>query len=125
MISIATEDEYGYFAAGRRFGALNLDALPYKPQARCEAGHYYLLNNYNPGHNGDGTVNTSTFTIPPSPVRTVCDTLLERNISWKYYGEGWNSFITNPATSKYCNICNPFLYETSIMTNATVRTQHL
>ena len=33
---------------------------------KCQAGAYYLLNNYNPGYYGDGTVNTSTFTIPPS-----------------------------------------------------------
>jgi phospholipase C len=103
-----------------------LDSLPYKPKANCEAGHYYLLNNYNPGYNGDGTVNTSSqFTIPPSPVRTIGDTLLEHNIPWKYYGEGWASFVKDPSKSVYCNICNPFLYESSIMTNPTVRSQHL
>ena len=31
----------------------------------CAKGHYYLLNNYNPGYNVDGTLNTSTFTVPP------------------------------------------------------------
>jgi phospholipase C len=52
----------------------------------CEAGHYYLLNNYNPGYYGDGTnayadirnpYNT-VFTIPPSSVRNIGDALLER-----------------------------------------------
>jgi phospholipase C len=103
-----------------------LAALPRKPKPNCAPGHYYLLNNYNPGYNGDGSVNTgSLFTIPPSPVRTIADTLLEKNISWKYYGEGWNTFITSPNTSVYCNICNPFLYETAIMTKPSVRTGHL
>ncbi|CAM2170017.1 phospholipase C [Paraburkholderia sacchari] len=102
-----------------------LDSLPYRPNANCAPGTYYLLNNYNPGYNGDGTVNTSAFTIPPSPVRTIADTLLERSISWKYYGEGWKTFVTNPSTSVYCNICNPFLYETAIMTQPALVAAHL
>ncbi|MEM5341294.1 alkaline phosphatase family protein [Paraburkholderia azotifigens] len=108
-------------------GALRhyLDRLPYKPEAKCAPNTYYLLNNYNPGYNGDGTVNTSPFTIPPSPVRTIADTLIEKNISWKYYGEGWNTFVKTPATSVYCNICNPFLYETTIMTNPALVRAHL
>lgn len=103
-----------------------LAALPDKPKPNCAPGHYYLLNNYNPGYNGDGSVNTSSpFTIPPSPVKTIADTLLERHISWKYYGEGWNTFVTSPATSVYCNICNPFLYETAIMTKPSLVAKHL
>ncbi|EIM96415.1 MULTISPECIES: alkaline phosphatase family protein [Paraburkholderia] len=102
-----------------------LDRLPYKPDAKCAPNTYYLLNNYNPGYNGDGTVNTSAFTIPPSPVRTIADTLNGKSISWKYYGEGWNTFVKTPATSVYCNICNPFLYETAIMTNPALVQAHL
>jgi phospholipase C len=102
-----------------------LDSLPYHPNANCAPKTYYLLNNYNPGYNGDGTVNTSTFTIPPSPVPTIADTLLKRNISWKYYGEGWTTFKANSPTSVYCNICNPFLYETAIMTQPALVNAHL
>jgi phospholipase C len=102
-----------------------LDTLPYRPNANCAPNTYYLLNNYNPGYNGDGALNTSPFTIPPSPVRTIADTLLAKNISWKYYGEGWTTFVTNPSKSVYCNICNPFLYETAIMTNKSVVAAHL
>ena len=55
----------------------------------CEPGHYYLLNNYNPGYFGDGTVDTTDeFTIPPSSSRTIGDELLENDISWRYYGDG-------------------------------------
>ncbi|MDB5408917.1 MAG: phosphoesterase [Rhodospirillales bacterium] len=102
-----------------------LKSINSHPNPNCAASTYYLLNNYNPGFNGDGTVNQSPFTIPPSPVRTIADSLLAHDISWKYYGEGWNSFVTTPKTSVYCNICNPFLYETAIMTNEAVRTAHL
>ncbi|HEV3424037.1 MAG TPA: alkaline phosphatase family protein [Paraburkholderia sp.] len=108
-------------------GALRhyLDSLPYHPNANCAAKTYYLLNNYNPGYNGNGSVNTSTFTIPPSPVPTIADTLLAKNISWKYYGEGWTTFVANSPTSVYCNICNPFLYEKAIMTNPSIVKAHL
>lgn len=106
-----------------------LSALPYKPASRCAANTYYLLNNYNPGYFGDGTVNSSGFTIPPSSVRTIGDELLEKKVSWKYYGEGWNLYLTDPNYNNpynvYCNICNPFAYATSIMTNQAVRTAHL
>jgi phospholipase C len=105
-----------------------LASLPYTPATRCQEGAYYLLNNYNPGYFGDGTVNTSTFTIPPSPVRTIGDTLNEAGLPWKYYGAGWNNYVKDPNSelgSLYCNICNPFLYETAIMTSAAQRQAHL
>jgi phospholipase C len=105
-----------------------LHSLPYHPPMRCQQGAYYLLNNYNPGYYGDGTVNTSPFTIPPSSVHTIGDTLNNAGISWAYYGAGWNAYVANPNSEEgsiYCNICNPFLYETEIMTSATQRATHL
>jgi phospholipase C len=102
--------------------------LPYKAKANCEPGHYYLLNNYNPGYYGDGTVDTKdVFTIPPVTVRSIGDALIDAKISWKYYGEGWNQYVKNPddLTNVYCNICNPFQYETAIMTDKKVREEHL
>jgi phospholipase C len=108
-----------------------LHSLPYKPKSNCAPNTYYLLNNYDPGYLGDGTVDNgitnSGFVIPPSSVRTIGDSLLEKNISWRYYGEGWNQYVKNPTskTNVYCNICNPFQYVTSIMANEQVRTEHL
>lgn len=102
-----------------------LNSLPSHPKPNCAPGAYYLLNNYNPGYNGDGTINTSAFTIPPSQVPTIADSLNAKQIAWKYYGEGWNSFVANSPQSVYCNICNPFLYETSIMTNPALVSEHL
>jgi phospholipase C len=140
---------------------------------RCEQGHYYLLNNYNPGYFGRGEnaftdpspLNT-IFTIPPSSVPSIGDDLIAHNVSWKYYGDQWNDYAgvgesSQPACSatvttncfipedkyqvnygpvgsenqlfsalitnadEYCNICNPFQYDTSIMANAAVRTAHI
>jgi len=100
------------------------------------------LNNYNPGYFGDGSnaytdhnVNNTPFTIPPSTVRSIGDSMNVNGISWKYYGDQFNQYLTDkyqlnygkvgPDSDQYCNICNPFQYSTSIMTNAAVRTAHL
>jgi phospholipase C len=109
---------------------------------RCESGHYYLLNNYNPGWFGNGKnayidpnpANTP-FTIPPSSTRSIGDVLNEYNISWKYYGDQWNNYINDPYqlnygtngpdADEYCNICNPFQYDTSIMSNPDQVKTHL
>jgi len=119
-----------------------LSSLPRPIKPNCEPGHYYLLNNYNPGYFGDGSnaytdhnpANTP-FTLPPTRQRSIADVLLEHKVSWKYYADQWNQYLTDKyqknfgavgATSdQYCNICNPFQYQTQIMTNGQVRTAHL
>jgi phospholipase C len=104
----------------------------------CESGHFYLLNNYNPGFYGDGrnayaditNPNQTVFTIPPSPLRNIGDELIEKNVSWAYYGDQWSTYLANPdgnyvtADNTYCNICNPFQYSTAIMTSAAGRSHN-
>jgi phospholipase C len=108
----------------------------------CEPGHYYLLNNYNPGYFGNGNnayidqnpANTP-FTIPPSTTPSIADDLNANGISWKYYGDQWNNYVpdpyqlnygtTGPTEDEYCNICNPFQYDTSTMADAAYRTAHV
>jgi len=106
-----------------------LSSLPYHPNPNCDPGHYYLLNNYAPGYFGDGSVNTGEFAIPPSNVKTIADSLIAANVSWKYYGEDWNLYVQDPnytnILNRYCDICNPFQYETAIMTNPTIRENNL
>jgi acid phosphatase len=102
-----------------------LATLPYKPFSNCQAGRYYLLNNYNPGYNANGTVDTAPFTVPPQKTDyvTIGNELSAHNISWGYFGEGYNN--GNP-TPDYCGICDPMQYSASIMTNPALRrsTQH-
>jgi phospholipase C len=114
-----------------------LKALKVKPN--CQAGHYYLLNNYNPGYYGDGTnayadirnPAQTVFTIPPSSVRNIGDALLKEKISFAYFGDQFNPYLANPDNNyvtpdnTYCNICNFFQYSTSIMTNEKVRSAAL
>jgi phospholipase C len=113
-----------------------LNSLDRPIDAHCEPGHYYLLNNYAPGYYGSGknayaditNPNETVFTIPPSPLHTIGDRLIEKNISWAYYGDQWNTYLANPdgnyvtADNTYCNICNPFQYTSSIMTSPAGRT---
>jgi phospholipase C len=125
---------------------------------RCQPGHYYLLNNYNPGYFGQGEnafmdpspLNT-IYTIPPSGVPSIGDTMLAAGISWKYYGDQWDNYAGSATVpedkyqvnygpkgsanelnsaiiqnaDEYCNICNPFQYDTSIMANPAIRTAHI
>jgi phospholipase C len=108
-----------------------LQSLSRPIEPNCDASHFYILNNYNPGFNGDGSssLGQSPLTVPGSSVRHIGDALLEKNIPWKYYGDGWNIYLSDPLEQNpldtYCNICNPFQYATDIMTNATLRTEHL
>jgi phospholipase C len=83
--------------------------------------------------------------IPPSPVRTIGDALNAKNLTWAYFGGEYNNAVAlsnfaaaNPAILNstsgplvaaaeadpahalgvdYCQICNPFQYAASIMTN--------
>ena len=150
-----------------------LQSLPHPVDPHCEVGHYYLLNNYNPGYFGQGenaftdeSPDNTVFTIPPSSTPSIGDTLIKHDISWKYYGDQWNDYagvgnpkqtLCNPPTlttgcyipedkyqinygaagsanflgqtitnaDEYCNICNPFQYDTSIMANPAVRAAHI
>jgi len=106
-----------------------LRALPYNvfKHGDCKKGAYYLVNNYNPGYLGTGKADVlgpQIFTIPPTRQRNLALLLEDNKISWKYYGEGWAGGSEKGEGSSYCNICNPFLYSTQIMTNPTLRAKN-
>jgi phospholipase C len=108
----------------------------------CDPGRYYLLNNYNPGYFGDGSnaytdtnPNNTPFTIPPTSQHSIADVLLAGNVSWASYNDQWDTYLNDkyqlnygtvgPQSDQYCNICNPFQYQTQIMTNDAVCTSHI
>jgi phospholipase C len=125
-----------------------LENLPYAAEPNCKPNAYYMLNNTNPGYLPNGALSGGN-NLPPSPVRTIGDALIEKNISWAYYGGAYNDAValsnaavaanpTSPSLSAaaaadpahalgvaYCQICNPFQYATSIMADPAVRTAHV
>ncbi|MGO8780843.1 MAG: alkaline phosphatase family protein [Rhodomicrobium sp.] len=101
-----------------------LATLPYAPKPNCEPGHYYVLNNLEPGYKADGTLSTDAKAIPPSNVRSIGDALSEKHISWRYYGGTFNEAKAGKP-NHYCAICNPFQFQASIMADPEKRTEHL
>jgi phospholipase C len=117
-----------------------LATLFYHPQPNCQANHYYLVNNENPGFLPDGTVDTAGIakgaSIPPVDVRTIGEELNEKGISWAYYGGAYNAAValeqdptsTNPLVQigkAYCNICNFESYTNAIMGDSAQRAAHI
>jgi phospholipase C len=103
-----------------------LKSLPYRTfrGTDCKPNAYYLVNNYNPGYMGDGTpaaLGNTQFTIPPTTQDNIALLLTHHNVSWKYYGEGWGDGKENGEGGTFCNICDPFLYSTQVMTNPKLR----
>jgi phospholipase C len=95
-----------------------LQSLSSNPNPDCASGHYYLLNNYSPGFTPGGQLTTSTpFAVPPQTLPSIADELSARGISWKYYGQGYNAAVSGQPSS-FCGICDPFQYESSIMTTS-------
>ena len=119
-----------------------LASLPRPIKPNCDPGHYYLLNNYNPGRFPDGSnaytdsnPNNTPFTIPPTSQRSIGDVLIENNVSWKGYNDQWDAYLTDkyqlnygtvgPHSDQYCNICNGFNYQNQIMTNPSLVSNNL
>jgi phospholipase C len=125
-----------------------LQHLSYAAEPNCQQRHYYMLNNVNPGFLPNGALSGGN-NLPPSAVKTIGDALIEKKISWAYYGGAYNDAValsnaavaanpTNPNLSAaaltdpahalgvaYCQICNPFQYAKSIMADPAVRTAHI
>jgi phospholipase C len=56
-------------------------------------------------------------------VPTIGDALIAKNISWRYYGGGYNDAVAGRPNA-FCPICNPMQYVSSIMADPAVRTAH-
>ena len=108
-----------------------LQSLKRPVSPNCVKGDYYLVNNYNPGYTGDGSLYSalSPFTIPPTSQKSIGDDLVAHNVPFKYFGEDWDVYVTDPTESntfdEYCNICNPFQYQTQFMGTQAARETYI
>ena len=108
---------------------------PLEVSPNCAPSHYYAVNGISPGFHPDGRL-ASPFNLPPaqdgsdfvflppSNVPTIGDALIAKNVTWRYYGGGFNDAVAGRPNG-YCSECNPMLYATSIMADPAVRTEHL
>jgi phospholipase C len=129
--------------------------VPYRhnPDPNCANGAYYMVNNVNPGFlpngahaNLAGGASPGTGFVPPSSVKSIGDALSAKKIPWTYYGGAYNDAVAlsnyavannislgaaalaNPAIAlgtAYCQICNPFQYDTSTMAEPATRQAHV
>jgi len=89
-----------------------LRALPYTVPNKCGSGLWWSETNVVPAFTPKGLPSTGTV-FPATTQRSIGDVLSARNISWKYYGGGFNEVGTNSLLNADCWICNPFQYEAS------------
>jgi phospholipase C len=88
-----------------------LRSLPYLVDPKCGAGEYWQAVNVNPAFTPKGLTQGGVV-VPATTQSSVGDLLTAHNIPWKYYGGGFNADGTSsPFNGSYCNICNPFEYE--------------
>jgi phospholipase C len=60
-------------------------------QSRCEAGAFYLVNNYGAGYDLDGRIQPlgpQNQNYPPQSVPTIAEALTSHGVSWKWYTGG-------------------------------------
>jgi acid phosphatase len=119
----------------------HLASLPYKAfrNGNCDAGHYYLVNNYGLGYTVDGVAKplvdatgVALTVLPPQNFPTIADALTAKNISWKWYsGNRPGANDVDPQLRHamngslqydgYCGICDPFVAFTQVSTNPAER----
>jgi len=59
-----------------------------KVPSRCAPEHFYLVNNYGPSYNADGTpvdLKQNPFTLPPQTIPNIGEALSKAGLSWRYY----------------------------------------
>jgi len=57
----------------------------------CDAGKYYLVNNYGLGYDMNGNaqpIGANNFNLPPQTVPTIAEGLAAKNVTWKWYTGG-------------------------------------
>jgi acid phosphatase len=88
--------------------------------SRCDPGHYYLVNNYGPAYNADGTLvdlKEHPYTLPPQTLPNIGEAMSKAGVSWKYYIGGLRrgGGAQHGANDTWCSICNPLQYNKNIM----------
>ncbi|SDD92763.1 alkaline phosphatase family protein [Paraburkholderia lycopersici] len=71
--------------------------------SNCDAGKYYLVNNYNPGYTTAGTtqpIGANDYNYPPQTVPTIAEALNAKGVSWGWYTSARDTADTTGQASK-------------------------
>jgi acid phosphatase len=98
----------------------HLAGLPYRAfnDGNCEAGAYYLVNNYNPGFSLTGEparLGPKVYRVPPHAQPTMAEALSAKGVTWKWYSGGREGAAL---TKEYSGVSDPLTYSSAIMTSA-------
>jgi phospholipase C len=96
-----------------------LATLPYQTYhgGNCEPGHFYMVNNLDPGYFPDGSprqLGPDKFLLPPQIIRNIGDALTAAQVPWKWYSGGRND--SKLIDKEYCHSCDTLVFFTSTMT---------
>jgi phospholipase C len=106
--------------------------------SRCEAGAYYLVNNYGAGYDLDGhpqPLGPQNQNYPPQSVPTIAEALAGHGVSWKWYTGGRDAAdvstemrtlhrtLGSARNLQYNNIGDPLVASSAVMTRSELRTR--
>src|SRR5271166_751847 len=96
-----------------------LAGLPYRSfnDGNCEAGAYYLVNNYSAGFLATGEpapLGPKEYRVPPQAQPTIAEALSANGMTWKWYSGGRNGASL---TKEYSGVSDPLTYSRAIMTS--------
>ena len=113
-----------------------LASLRYTVGPNCAPNAYYATRDADVPYTPIGTLNpVKSTTMAPLTQRHIGDELTAKNISWAWYSGGYDSAVAVSNGAKdvfdqvfragYCDICNPFQYSKSVMSDPNQRAAHL
>ena len=95
-----------------------LAQLPYPAfnDGNCAPGHYYMVNNLDPGFGPLGEalpLGADKFLLPPQPMPHIGDAMTAGGVSWKWYSGGRND--GKKVDKEYCGMCDTPTFFSSTM----------
>ncbi len=107
-------------------------------KSNCDAGKYYLVNNYNPPFDMNGNaqlIAPTNFTYPAQTVPTIAEALAAKGVSWAWYTGGREPAdvaddaatyavpIIVAQTAQYNSIGDPLTASTKVMSTPSLSVQ--
>jgi acid phosphatase len=105
-------------------------------KSNCDAGKYYLVNNYGLGYDLNGNpqpIGANNYNLPPQAVPTIAEALAAKGVSWKWYTGGRETAdVTADATAfgvpvavaqgaQYNTIGDPLVASSNVMGSTSLK----